>query len=688
MKKKFLITVSCVLFSIVMIAQSVGINNSTPHASAILDVKSFTKGVLLPRTSTTSRTAIVNPAKGLILYDTTTSGFWFHNGTAWVQLSSNSNGWNLTGNAGTNPSSNFIGTTDNQPLRFRVNNTWAGEMHPTSGNVFLGLNAGKSNTTGTKNTAIGKDALLNNTTGYGNTANGFEALYSNTTGYNNTAYGFNALYFNTTGFSNTAIGWALIRNTTGNFNTANGQGALFNNTTASGNTAIGNDALSSQSFSNGGTSWTSGNTAVGYEALYANQPTSTANGINNTAVGTLALTANTTGYDNTGMGTTALYSNTTGYENTATGRQSLFYNTIGNDNTATGYKALRNNNSGSANTATGQSTLYSNTTGIFNTATGVSALYFNTTGNYNTATGASALVSNTTGSDNTANGYQALYSNTTGAYNTATGEYALSTNTTAIGNTANGYNALSLNSSGSYNTAGGAYALTKNTVGQANTAFGNGALSANITGSSNIAIGANTLLNNTGGNYNIAIGVQAGTHPNAPNIFNTISIGNDDILNAYQNQVFIGNTSTGFIGGKVPWSVISDARVKNSITEDVKGLDFILKLRPVTYHMSNDAITTISGNKKTPDFPGKYDVEKIKYTGFLAQEVEQAAKAANYEFSGYAAPKNQWGLYTLSYEQFVVPLVKAMQEQQVIITNQQDKIDLLEKRLTALEAKL
>ncbi len=89
------------LLSMQGITQTVGINTdgSLPHPSAILDVKSFTKGILLPRTSTTSRNAIVNPAKGLILYDTTTSAFWFHNGTAWAQLSAGSNGWNLTGNA-------------------------------------------------------------------------------------------------------------------------------------------------------------------------------------------------------------------------------------------------------------------------------------------------------------------------------------------------------------------------------------------------------------------------------------------------------------------------------------------------------------------------------------------------------------------------------------------------------------
>ena len=95
MKLKIFCTLTSILFSFVSFAQSVGINNPTPHASAILDVKSNTKGVLLPRTSTTSRNAIASPAKGLLLYDTTTSGFWFHNGSAWAQLSVGNSGWNL-----------------------------------------------------------------------------------------------------------------------------------------------------------------------------------------------------------------------------------------------------------------------------------------------------------------------------------------------------------------------------------------------------------------------------------------------------------------------------------------------------------------------------------------------------------------------------------------------------------------
>ena len=107
------------------LAQSVAINTdgSAANSSSILEIKSINKGLLIPRMTTAQRTAIATPAKGLMAFDITTNTFWFHNGTAWAQLSAGSNGWNLTGNAGTNPSSNFIGTTDNQSLRFRVNNT-------------------------------------------------------------------------------------------------------------------------------------------------------------------------------------------------------------------------------------------------------------------------------------------------------------------------------------------------------------------------------------------------------------------------------------------------------------------------------------------------------------------------------------------------------------------------------------
>lgn len=54
----------------------------------------------------------------------------------------------------------------------------------------------------------------------------------------------------------------------------------------------------------------------------------------------------------------------------------------------------------------------------------------------------------------------------------------------------------------------------------------------------------------------------------------------------------------------------------------------------------------------------------MKYTGFVAQEVEQAAKKLGYDFSGVDVPKSKDGMYGLRYAEFVVPLVKAIQEQQ------------------------
>ncbi len=639
-------------------AQNIGIGTSTPHASAVLEIKSNTRGILLPRTSTTSRNAIAGPAKGLILYDTTTSTFWFHNGSAWSQLASGGNGWNITGNAGINATNNFIGTSDNQPLRFRVNNIWGGEIHPTTGNVFVGLSSGNSSTTGQSNSAFGDHSLAMLTDGNFNAAAGYYSLSVNTAGYNNAGFGAYALYNNTTGFSNTGLG----------------RNALFANTTGTYNTAVGTNALLSATGSF--------NTATGYNAL-----TTTTIGIFNTSSGYKSLEANTTGNYNTAIGANALNISSTGDFNTATGSQALRLNTSGMNNTATGARSLLNNSTGINNTANGFESLLTNSTGKENTATGFQALYFNTTGNSNTANGYAALGINSTGSNNTADGYYALFSNTTGGQNTASGDHALYGNSSGLGNTAQGAYALSSNSIGGSNTAVGSFANNSNTTGDANTSMGQAALSSNTTGYQNTAIGSGALFNNVSGHNNIAIGANSGTGgANAANLFNTIGIGNDGgFLNGASNQAIIGNASTIFIGGKVTWQTVSDARIKNNVTEDVKGLDFILRLRPVMYNVSNKAIADITGNKETADFPGKYDGEKIKYTGFLAQEVEQAAKAANYNFSGYTVPKTEHGLYTLSYEQFVVPLVKAMQEQQQIIRELRNDNDELRKRLDRLE---
>ncbi|MEO8771986.1 MAG: hypothetical protein ABI402_17950 [Ferruginibacter sp.] len=122
-------------------AQSIGINNdgSAPNANAMLDIKSFNKGLLIPRTSTAGRTAIPT-IKGLLVYDTTTNSFWYNDGSPWKNLSAGSSGWYLTGNSGTDTSTNFIGTTDGQPLLIKVNNNLSGTLQYNFpfNTIFLG----------------------------------------------------------------------------------------------------------------------------------------------------------------------------------------------------------------------------------------------------------------------------------------------------------------------------------------------------------------------------------------------------------------------------------------------------------------------------------------------------------------------------------------------------------------------
>jgi trimeric autotransporter adhesin len=342
------------LFCLLMLALSMSVtaqvaintDGSVPDNSAMLDVKSTDKGILLPRMTLAQRNAITSPANGLMIYQTDNSpGYYYNSGTSgspvWV-ISGTGSGWGLTGNSGTASGTNFIGTTDNVPLTFRVNNLLSGKIDPSKYNVSLGY-----------------QTLNSNTTGYGNTANGDGALYSNTTGYSNTANGDGALYLNNSGKSNTANGrYTLFYNDIGSYNTANGDHALYSNTSGSNNTAN------------------------GMHALYSNTT-----GNSNTANGLAALYSNIDGSFNAANGVSALFNNTTGNYNTANGYNALIDNTTGNYNTANGPYALGLNTEGNYNTANGSDALFHNTTGIYNTAIGSYAMQMNSDGNWNTCIG-------------------------------------------------------------------------------------------------------------------------------------------------------------------------------------------------------------------------------------------------------------------------------------------------------------
>ena len=354
------------------------------------------------------------------------------------------------------------------------------------------------------------------------------------------------------------------------------------------------------------------------------------------------------------------------------------------------------------NLAVGKEALYLNTSGHQNVAIGPLALNKNTTGNYNTANGTGAMYSNGVGDSNIAIGTYSLYNNTGGSRNIAIGYETLNKNTTGVQNTAVGCQALysnlgNFNLSGYGNTALGYRALYYNNYGYQNISIGWLALYNNTTADFNVAVGAGSLYGNKTGTSNTACGYIAGSHE-AEDLNNTTSLGYNAIPTG-SNQVRIGNSSVTSIGGAVAWSVISDGRYKTNLQENVIGLDFIMGLRPISYNLDLEQLASKlgeniridkNGNKVQAELSAKMVEARQKKAskrevGFVAQEVEELSNSLGFDFSGVEVPENEQSMYRLRYSEFVVPLVKAMQEQQKMITKQNELISLMELRIRELE---
>jgi trimeric autotransporter adhesin len=112
-----------------------------------------------------------------------------------------------------------------------------------------------------------------------------------------------------------------------------------------------------------------------------------------------------------------------------------------------------------------------------------------------------------------------------------------------------------------------------------------------------------------------------------------------------------------------------------------------MKLKPVTYNLDKQALNSFYKNNLHGNDSLVNAKEQIIYSGFIAQEVEKAARETGYDFSGVDKPKNEKDAYGLRYAEFVVPLVKAIQEQQQTITGLEKKYEALLKKFEQLEKK-
>lgn len=235
------------------------------------------------------------------------------------------NAWGLTGNSGTVDGTNFIGTTDDVPLNFRVNNQKAGRIDHINKNLFLGMFAGDFNSNATNNVALGDSAMAHSGGNHNSVAIGNNSIKTCIACYDNVSIGFEAL----------KNGWVDT-----DYNVAIGSGAMREG----GSYAIG---IGFQAMYKGGTS---GSTAIGHFALY--------NSI--------------WGFDNTAIGYGTMNKNINGSYNSTLGASSLVNNIVGNSNTAIGKETLKNTNA-SKNTAIGDSAGFANTTGTLNTFIGYQA---------------------------------------------------------------------------------------------------------------------------------------------------------------------------------------------------------------------------------------------------------------------------------------------------------------------------
>lgn len=298
----------------------VGINTTTPDASSMLDISSTDKGILIPRMTQAQRVAIATPATSLLIYQTDgTTGFWFYNGTTWVNLNSSSGEFksisglvqNTTSTAaddfvfGSTSLANIAGTNDDYRM-FYDKSKGAFRAGDVTGTQWDDVNVGNNSTafgynttaSGGFSTAIGNQTIAS---GAGSVASGFKSIASGDT---STAIGSvtiaSGIVATAMGAGGTASGFASTVMGTQTTASANNSTAMGYQTTASGGSSIAMGAITTAS---GDSSIAMGSSTV------ALGNSSTALGTNNTApsFGETVLGAFATTY--TPVSATAINSN-------------------------------------------------------------------------------------------------------------------------------------------------------------------------------------------------------------------------------------------------------------------------------------------------------------------------------------------------------------------------------------------
>ncbi|MFC2151453.1 tail fiber domain-containing protein [Bacteroidota bacterium] len=544
----FIVLILLLLAGNITFGQNVVVTDEDSYevdSTAMLDVYSESKGLLIPRLTSSQRTGIEGVATGLLVYDSDLNVFYYHNGSGWINISKgqiwevNSNYVYLTSetrNVG-------IGTsTPNSKLEVRADDSFTADdtlfvvkdkngnavfaVFPDGVKVIVEENSkgkvggfaisGRSPNKAGEETDImivtpdSTRVFVNDTIGVKGKVGGFAISgRSPNKGIKNEYFlvtgDSTRVYINDTAITKGKVGGFAISGRSPNKGVSkkfmdmtkdnyfigheSGQSitdvGLYNSTMGyqSGMNLSDGESNAFIGYQSGyGTNIGDGNLFIGYQSGYTNQ-----GGDYNSFLGYQSGFSNSTGVNNSFIGSYSGYSNTSGSYNTFAGDSAGYNNSTGNENSFYGDKAGYSNTYGSNNVFVG------NLAGYLNTGADSCIFIGNRSGFSNTGTsnifiGNRSGYSNTTGEYNTFLGYRSGYYNTEGNNNVFFGYQAGNNNSIGHHNVSIGYSSGSRNEEGAYNVSIGALAGSSNTQ-STNVFLGGLSGSTNVSGASNIFIG-------------------------------------------------------------------------------------------------------------------------------------------------------------------------------------------------------
>jgi hypothetical protein len=580
-------------------AQNIAVTDDNGYAadgSAMLDVKSTTKGLLIPRMDASQRSTISTPATGLLVFDTDDNTFYYYNGDDWISLSSHIINSDVTGtstalfsvvNNNTPPDTVFAVYPEGVVI-----NVGDGDAKGNRGGFAVGglSSGGKS---GERYFRVFRDSVRVNIN---------ENAKANRGGF---AVG---------GLSGKASN-EFMKITQDNYFIGHQSGEDFYS-------GVGRNCV------------------MGYQSgqdLYS--------GYDNVFMGYQAGNKNYSGYKNVFIGYQSGETNYNGRDNTFVGTETGFANVDGDFNTFLGYQSGTNNSKGDYNTFVGHQAGYSNHGDSTSTLMG----------DYNTFIGYYSGRDNTTGYRNTFVGYYSGYRNSSGIGNVFYGGFAGAANRTADNNTYVGYTCGryatgSGNSFFGYNAGLGVEGSSSGTL---NTFIGHYAGEDFTEGSSNVALGYNAGRSVTSGDYNLFLGRNAGygvttdsyklyiqgtssiSTPQTPLIYGDFS--SDyvviDGLNNNSKTFYVN----GSAGGTGSWNAKTDEKQKSNTKEIENALAKVRSLVGVSFDYTEEkdnitvkriGVTPVQLQKTLPEVitkheDGSYSIQYAPITAVLIEAIKE-----------------------------------------------------------------